>query len=151
MGELGPIPKFRLVILDMIIFALQLLHMTANHHKQKESGATRAQEQPQPQDLESEEAGQLRSRANDQPAETQDGIEMQNLLPERNSVDQLPDEGTNKPVQADDLIVLDIREALTTLLRRPMGGLRSNTTDEPTRAWFASALARTAAARATVT
>ena len=40
-----------------------------------------AQEELRPQDLESEEAGQLRSRAEDA-TETEEGIEMQSFLPD---------------------------------------------------------------------
>lgn len=148
-GEIMP-GKWKVLTLDVIIFALQLLMLVVGYEKQRASGELQA-ETPPPQDLESEEAGQLRSRAQEQSAETEEGIEMQGLLPdgadERAPEHQKQGEPTRD--DSDDLIVLDMKKGLGVLLRRPMPVITSASVDSPAaRASFSSLLARIAAARA---
>ncbi|EXJ88286.1 hypothetical protein A1O1_05216 [Capronia coronata CBS 617.96] len=147
-GEFAP-SKWRILLLDLVLFGLQLLMLVAGYEKTTISGGSRVQEARPPQDLESEEAGQLRAR--DQPSESADGIELQSLLPSRASEDHLVAPGALKAgnVEEDELIVLDIRKGVRALLRRPPQPAAPSTMDSPAaRAGFANMLARIAAARA---
>ena len=147
-GELAPsTPK--LLMLDVTVFALQLVMLVAGHEKQLASGAVQALQESQPQDLESEEAGRLRSRAQDDVAETDEGIEMRSLLPETSGE---PEPAIRKRLntvqQDDDVIVLDMKGGLKALLRKPLPVAAPATIENPAaRASIAAFLARLAAAR----
>lgn len=147
-GELSP-SKWKVLLLDLLIFGLQLLMMVAGREKTIASGDTSQQEVPEPQDVESEEAGRLRSRPHEQPSEAADGIELQSLLPEQ-ATGNNPTHGASKPnIQEDDLVVLDMGRGLKALLRRPPQPASPAAMDGPAaRAGFADMLARIAAARA---
>jgi hypothetical protein len=110
-----------------------------------------AQPEPQPQqDLEAEEAGELRTSAQHAANETEEGIELQNLLPE-GSADRPP---TNKDqdqmAPEDGIIVLDLKRALGTLIRRrtPAISAAQVESSNAARASLTTFLARIASARA---
>lgn len=71
MGE-KPTGRVKLLLLDFVVLGLQVLFLTLHHKKLRLDAPTPAQ------DIEAEEAGV--SRAN--PSETEEGIEMQSLLPD---------------------------------------------------------------------
>jgi len=80
-GELGPVSKWRQLLLDIFILGLQLLALIVSSEKQgHESHATQSERR---QDLDAEEAGVRRSQEGNGglTAEDGDSIEMQNLLP----------------------------------------------------------------------
>ena len=147
-GELAP-SLTRLLMLDITVFALQLVMLVAGHEKQIASGAAQAHDGSPLQDLESEEAGRLRSRAQDETAETDTGIEMQNLLPDDSGEDESAPRKHNDPVRQDDnVILLDMKKGLGAVLRRPMPITAPSTIENPAaRASLATFLARVAAAR----
>lgn len=147
-GELGA-SKWKLLFLDLVVLGLQLLMLVAGYEKQVASDDAQIQDESQPQDLESEEAGRLRSRAQEQGAETDEGIELQTLLPERSGDDDAPPHNQVEISKDDDLVVLDMRKGLRALLRRPPPTASPATMESPaTRAGLATFLARVAAARA---
>jgi hypothetical protein len=147
-GELAP-STTRLLLLDILVFALQLVMLVVGHEKQKASGEAQAQETPQPQDLESEEAGQLRSHAQGEATETNEGIEMQSLLPEGLGEQEPAHQKRSVPGgQDDEVILLDMKQ-LRVLMRRPPPTSSPATTEGPTgRAPLATFLANLAARRA---
>ena len=146
-GELAPATT-RLLMLDIIVFGLQLLMLVAGHERQLASGELQAQEGFQPQDLASEEAGQLRSRAEDA-TETEEGIEMQSLLPDESGDMASTARKRREQTQHDnDMILLDMRKGLKTLVRKPMPVAGPANAENPAvRASLATFLARLAAAR----
>jgi len=85
-GQKGPTSRFTLVLFDLLVMALQFVHLTAHiTRKRLKDGASatavpQAQQMPAPssgQDLDSEERGVRHSTE----LEQQDDIEMQNLNP----------------------------------------------------------------------
>ncbi|EXJ87072.1 hypothetical protein A1O3_04030 [Capronia epimyces CBS 606.96] len=145
-GDLAP-SRWRVLLLDLIVFGLQLLMLVVGHEKTVVSGNTQVQEESQPQDIESEEAGRLRSQPQDPPSETADGIELQSLLPDRASEDRPAHAALKLDTQGDDLIVLDMKKGLKALLRRPPQPTSPAMDSPAARAGFANMLARIAAAR----
>ena len=94
-GELGPISKWRLVGLDIILLCLQAFMLIVGHEKRK-LGDNKSKKVSTPaQDIEAEEAGVRRSQEDDRAAseegtrqsqednqplsENEDGIELQSL------------------------------------------------------------------------
>ncbi|EHY53890.1 hypothetical protein HRR83_004532 [Exophiala dermatitidis] len=147
-GELPP-SKWRLVLVDLVVFGLQLLMLVVGREKLLASGSTLVQEDAEPQDIESEEAGRLRSRAPVQPSETEQGIEMQSLLPNGTTEDDGGQSSSKHAVEDADVIILDMRKGLRALFRRAPQPAAPTTMDNPAaRAGFANMLARIAAARA---
>lgn len=149
-GELAP-SRSRLLILDMVIFCLQLLMLVVGFERLRASGDVQALEQSQPQDLDSEEAGRLRSRPGDQHEETEEGIEMQSLLPDGSGENGSAHQKSSEQIpQEDEVILLDMRKGLKALMRRPPPPASPPAAgDSPAaRVSLATFLARVAAARA---
>lgn len=153
-GEPGPVSKWRLVSMDLLIFGLQLVVLVVGNERLKAVGDPQAQEPhvtPETQDLEAAEEGRVMSSARP-PTETEDGIELQNLLPEGSGQH---DSHGNKQTNADpdeDIIELDMRRGLKSLLRRSRTTAATTSTDTtPGSAGIAEILSRIAAARARAT
>lgn len=153
-GELGPVSKWRLVSMDLLIFGLQLVVLVVSNEKLKAVGDPEAQqphEAPDGQDLEAAEEGRVTSSA-PPPNETEDGIELQSLLPEGSGPSDSIE--TKSPTSNDldeDIINLDMRQGLTFLLRRSRNRTAATTTgtdSAPGSAGFTEILSRIAAARA---
>ncbi|KIX02889.1 uncharacterized protein Z518_08832 [Rhinocladiella mackenziei CBS 650.93] len=143
-GELGT-TKWRLVFLDVVICGLQLLMLVVGNEKQILLGDIISQEESQPPDL---EAGRARSRARERPRETEEGIELQSLLPDRQGGDQPTRPGSVDTDEDNDMIVLDMKTGLKSLLRKPMVATSTTTVENPTtRAELAHVLARLATTR----
>ena len=146
-GELGPISKWRLALMDVLILGLQLVMLVVGHERAKALGVVEAQDPPESQDLEAAEEGRVRSRA--QPAETEEGIELQSLLP--NGSDE-GESAQNKFVGTssdENMIELDMRKGLKALLRRSRTVTATASVDNAAdRAGIAELLSRIAAARA---
>lgn len=121
-GQLGPISKWRLLLQDVIICAIQLLILSVSYERQVL--ASEKKEAP-PQDLEAAEEGRVRTQdtANEEPDETAEGIEMQSLLPES---------GKTAPASAatqDDLILtLNIRRSLSGSMSRSQNSSTAEST-----------------------
>lgn len=146
-GELGPVSKWRLVGLDLTIFALQLLILVVGTEKLKEAGHVVPQEPANTQDLEAAEEGRAGSRV--EPVETQEGIELQNLLPEGSHEANAAHSEPKKPNEEDDLIELNVQEALRSLMKRSRTSATATATETAAeRAGIADILTRIAAARA---
>jgi len=151
-GEAGPVSKWRLVSMDLLIFGLQLVVLVLGNEKLKAEGDPSAQEShesPDNQDLEAAEEGRATSSARP-PTETEDGIELQRLLPEGSGHG---DSHENKPANIDleeDIIELDMRRGLKTLLIRSRTEAATSTSANtpPGSAGIADILSRIAAARA---
>ncbi|KEF59308.1 uncharacterized protein A1O9_04152 [Exophiala aquamarina CBS 119918] len=151
-GEQGPVSKWRLASMDLLIFGLQLVVLVVGNERLKAAGDPAAQEPhdtPDTQDLEAAEEGRVTTSAR-APAETEDGIELQSLLPEGSGQDTA---SNSKPLNADleeDIVELDMRRGLTTLLRRgrTSAGTSTSTDTTPESAGIAEILSRIAAARA---
>lgn len=81
-GQLGPTSKWRLFALDVLVLVLQVIVMGLGIEKRKSQTAEK--EIPgSTQDLEAEEAGMIRSESViDEVHESDDGIEMQELMAE---------------------------------------------------------------------
>ncbi len=165
--------KLKLLLLDLVIFGLQLFMLVVGYEKQIASGDEEREPQsppPPPQDIEAEEEGRRRSRDQEEDyqedqrqrqtrsVESTEGIELESLLPSEG-----PDIGgsgvrrkrpanaattATPPPEDDDLIVVDMRRGLTALLRRPLPNTAPTVEDPATRAGLANVLARIAAARA---
>ncbi|EXJ74092.1 uncharacterized protein A1O5_02386 [Cladophialophora psammophila CBS 110553] len=118
-GE-NPRSRTSMLILDLILFSLQLVMLVVGHEKQVVLGDALALEEPQPQDLESEEAGRLRSRARENLDAPEEGIELQSLLPDGSTGDGATPQKQNESTQDDDVILLDLKKGIKALLRRPM-------------------------------
>lgn len=156
-GELGPVSKWRLVSMDLLIFGLQLVVLVVGNEKLKAAGDPEAQEPHEPpdgQDLEAAEEGRVMSSAQP-PLETEDGIELQSLLPEGSELEDPDGRKHLTNVEPDeDIIDLDMRRGLTTLLRRSRTRTTATTTstdNAPGSAGIAEILNRIAAARARAT
>ncbi|KAK5062562.1 hypothetical protein LTR84_004635 [Exophiala bonariae] len=158
-GELGPVSKWRLLSMDLLIFGLQLIVLVVSNEKLKAVGDPEAQqshEEPDGQDLEAAEEGRVTGSARP-PTETEEGIELQNILPERSgqsgSDEHKPPTGNDPD---EDIINLDMRQGLTFLLRRSRNRTATTTTatgtdSAPGSAGFTEILNRIAAARARAT
>jgi len=96
-----PTSRAKLIIFDLLIVVLQLLHLALYYKKPTLDGSTSAKTPKPTQDLEAEEEGISRA---DHPAqvETEEGIEMQSLLPQGN--EQGAREGQNS--QADQTTII---------------------------------------------
>jgi len=147
-GELAA-SRWKLLLQDSILAALQVLMLVVGYQKQLLSVETQPQADVPQQDLEAEEEGRRRSRDQEPQAETEQGIELQSLLPEGS------DEAHSAPTKSgkmsdpdDDLIVLDMRKGLKALFRRPIPTTSPTVEDPTVRAGLANVLARVAAARA---
>ncbi|KAK5467728.1 hypothetical protein LTS15_000701 [Exophiala xenobiotica] len=141
-GEL-PSSRWKLLLQDSILAALQLLMVVVGYQKQLLSGETQLQADAPQQDLEAEEEGRRRSRDQEPQAETeQGGSEEAHSAPTKSGEMSDPD---------DDLVVLDIRKGLKALLRRPIPTTSPTVEDPTVRAGLANVLARVAAARARAT
>lgn len=151
-GEPGPVSKWRLVSMDLLIFGLQLVVLVVGNEKLKAAGDPAAQEPHEAsdtQDLEAAEEGRVTSSTRPL-TETEDGIELQSLLPEGSGHG---DSHGNKPANSDpeeDIIELDMRRGLKTLLRRSRTSAATSTSTDTTQgsAGIAEILSRIAAARA---
>lgn len=146
-GEVAPSTS-RLILLDTTVFVLQLVMLVAGHEKQLSTGGAQASDE-QPQDLESEEAGQLRSRAQDTTSETDGGIEMQSLLPDETGEEGPAHQKRSSPSgQDDELILLDMKRGLKAMMRRPPTLAATATTDSAAALPLTTFLSRVAAVRA---
>ncbi|KAJ9615444.1 hypothetical protein H2200_001519 [Cladophialophora chaetospira] len=145
-GELAPTTS-RLLILDLTTFLLQLVMLVVGHEKQLASGAPATEEEAETQDLDSEEAGRLRARPEEEAVESDEGIEMQSLLPNGAAEEGSAHQKRSDPGgQDDDMIILDMKKGLKTLMRRPPSTASSTATETPTA--LATFLTRVSAARA---
>jgi Fungal domain of unknown function (DUF1746) len=94
-GQLGPTSKWRLFSMDVLALALQVVMLGLGIEKRR----IQKVEQQTPghtQDLEAEEAGIVRSEdMRNEPHESNDGIEMQELLGERRLEDEGGQAGSN--------------------------------------------------------
>ncbi|KIW19728.1 hypothetical protein PV08_00302 [Exophiala spinifera] len=152
-GELPP-SKWRLLLLDVVVLALQLVMLVVGHQKQLALGHAQPQpDTPPPQDIEAEEEGRLVSNVQErQTGGEEEGIELQSLLPngaerEHSSSNPL----TKTATQEADLIVLDMKTALTALFRKPLQPSSHAVEDPAMRAGLANVLSRVAAAHARAT
>jgi hypothetical protein len=115
-GELGPISRTRLLLMDLIVLCLQLIYLAISHELDVLTGVGVS---TLPQDLESEEAG-VRRQEQDTTASTSaeegaDGIDLQPMLPNAAESSKSKDAGTGP----DKLILtLDIRKSLSGLLKK---------------------------------
>lgn len=101
-GEKPP-SRFKLILFDVLIVGLQILHLALYYKKiSLESKKEPRTPAPAPQDLEAEEAGISRA---DPPTntETEEGIEMQSLLPEGSND---PEDRNTDTAQDDTTITL---------------------------------------------
>ncbi|KAH0832671.1 hypothetical protein FOPE_01418 [Fonsecaea pedrosoi] len=147
----GEVPRSRtsVLILDLILFSLQLVMLVAGHERQIASGDAVAREESEPQDLESEEAGQLRSRAHAQVEESEDGIELQSLLPDGRGEDGPAHQKQPESTQDDDdVILLDLKKGIKALLRRPIPVASPTALENAQARASVAAFLRLAAARA---
>jgi hypothetical protein len=145
-GELGPISKYRLILLDFAVLGLQLLMLVIGNERQKPVGGTRDRVQPDSQNLEAAEEGRAGPRA---ARETDDGIELQTLLSEGSESDNARHKRTSNLTQEDeDLIILNIQESLKSLIMRDRASANPAASDSTAdRAGLADLLSRIAAAR----
>ncbi|KIX98830.1 uncharacterized protein Z520_05291 [Fonsecaea multimorphosa CBS 102226] len=146
----GEIPRSRtyVLILDLILFSLQLVMLVAGHERQIASGEVPALQESQPQDLESEEAGQLRSRAQEQVDVPEEGIELQSLLPEGSGEDGATHQKQDEVTQDDDMILLDLKKGVKALFSRPMPVASPTAIENAQARASVAAFLRLAAARA---
>ncbi|KIW23123.1 uncharacterized protein PV07_11349 [Cladophialophora immunda] len=146
----GELPRSRtsVLILDLILFSLQLVMLVAGHERQIASGDPLAYEESQPQDLESEEAGQLRSRAQAQVDMPEEGIELQSLLPEGSREDAATHQKRSETTTDEDVILLDLKKGVKDLLRRPVPGASPAAIENAQARASVAAFLRLAAARA---
>ncbi|KAK5088020.1 hypothetical protein LTS08_004918 [Lithohypha guttulata] len=112
-GETPP-ARYKLLLLDFLILALQILHL-ALHYKTL-SSTNEASASTAAQDLEAEEAGISRARPS-LAIETEDGIEMQSLL-QRNSVDSTRDRLAPSQAHTETTVIVlrkkDFKEVFVT-------------------------------------
>jgi hypothetical protein len=115
-GELGPISRTRLLLMDLIVLCLQVLYLAISHELDVLKGVGVS---TLPQDIESEEAG-VRREEQDAAVSTNaeegvDGIELQPMLPNSAESSKPRDSGTGP----DELILtLDIKKSLSGLLKK---------------------------------
>lgn len=142
-----PASKWRLALVDVLILGLQLVMLVVGYEKFKSSGSEAPQETSDPQDLEAAEEGRAGSRA--QPQETEEGIELQSLLPASPQEDGAAQDQPTSAASDNDIIQLNMRQGLRALMRRSRvvaAGSPTGTTAES--AGIAELLSRIAAARA---
>jgi hypothetical protein len=145
-GEPGPISKFKLILLDLVVLGLQLLMLVVGNERQRPAEHTRERAQSQTPDLEAAEEGRAGSRAL---VETEDGVEMQSLLPRSSDGDASRPIKAGKATRENDLIILDMKEGLTPLMRRDRASANPAASDTTAdRAGLTDLLSRIAAARA---
>jgi hypothetical protein len=140
-GELAP-SKSKLLFLDLAVLGLQLIMLVVGLEMRPET----VQSEPQPQqDLEAEEAGELRSSAQHAATETDEDIELQNLLP-KGSADHPPADKSHDRQAPDD----EMRSSLSTLIRRRTPAISAAQVESgnAARASLTIFLARIASARA---
>lgn len=114
-GQKGPAGRITLVLFDMLVMALQFVHLTAQITRKRlkdgvPASAPHAQGTPAPsagQDLDSEERGVRHSTE----LEQQDDIEMQTLNPSGGRADAASSPPT-RPIPGDEDIETNEREAL---------------------------------------
>jgi hypothetical protein len=155
-GELGPISKWRLLLQDLLICGVQIVMLAIGHERQVLSEGKK--EKRPAQDIDAEEAGVRRSQdgaAEEEPArghgpsrETEEGIELQNLM--SSTRDPSPDSSEG----SEDLVLtLNIRQSLKGLTNRakeePSEGTASDAIDRIDR--LRTILGRIAADRAAAT
>ncbi len=94
-GQLGPTSKWRLFGMDMLVLVLQVVMLGLAIEKRRVQNAEK-QTLSSTQDLEAEEAGVIRSRTmrNEGP-ESNEGIEMQELLAEASAEDEIGRDESN--------------------------------------------------------
>lgn len=117
-----PAGRTRLIVLDIWVFALQILYLTLGRKlsQSKRDGGEQANgsadsTESQAQDIDAEEAGVLRADQirQQQQVETDEGIEMQSLLPENDGETR---SGSDGKVKSDDsIVVLRRRDFVETL------------------------------------
>ncbi|KAK5941364.1 hypothetical protein PMZ80_006642 [Knufia obscura] len=96
-----PTSRAKLIILDILIVSLQILHLALYYKKATVDDSSKTKAPPPAQDLEAEEAGISRANAPTQ-VETEEGIEMQSLLPP----DSETGTGQGQAPQADTTIII---------------------------------------------
>ena len=114
-GELGPISRSRLLILDALIVGLQLGYLAVNHELEAIKGTQSEKTTAPPQDLEAEEAGVRRDEQDSLPV-NDDEIEMQPML--QSSTGQVDKSHTGAGVDEDLIITLDLRRSLVGVFRK---------------------------------
>ncbi|KAL6246360.1 hypothetical protein RBB50_006596 [Rhinocladiella similis] len=151
-GELPP-SKWRLLLLDVVVLAMQLLMLVVGYQKQLALGHAQPQPDGPPQDIEAEEEGRLTSNAQEQQASSEEeGIELQTLLPNGAEGEHASSTTPSKTAtQEADLIVLDMKAGLTALFRKPLQSSSHAVEDPAMRAGLANVLSRVAAAHARAT
>lgn len=119
-GELGPISKWRLLLLDVLILGLQLFMLVVGSEKHGLNGESAQESSTAVQDIDAEEAGIRRSQDNEttRANENEEGIELQNLL---SSIDQ----GPRKPQQEstgnndeDMILQINVAKSLRNLMKK---------------------------------
>lgn len=117
-GELGPISRTRLLLVDAVVLCLQLTYLAISHELQTLKSAGTTDTSTLPQDLESEEAGLRRDEEEtvvaSNAADGPEGIELQPMLPTSNEVQKTRD-GENGE---DMILTLDIRKSLSGLFKK---------------------------------
>lgn len=116
MGELGPIPKFKLLLLDATVLALQLCYLAISHELQGVKTAESGDITAPPQDIEAEEAGIRRQEQDTVQADlADDGIELQPMsAAPRGSHKTVPRELPDE----DTILTLDLRRSLFAVIKK---------------------------------
>lgn len=128
-GELGPISRTRLLVLDALVFGLQLAYVAISHELQELKDPET--ETTLPQDIEAEEAGVRREEQSLPNANIDDssGIEMQPMLPGSKG---LAAKATTQRKETEDVILtLDLRASLASVLKRIWPASPHNPTPMP--------------------
>jgi Fungal domain of unknown function (DUF1746) len=115
-GELAPISKFKLLLLDAAVLALQLCYLAISHELQVAKTAEAGDITAPPQDIEAEEAGIRREEQDTVPANlANDGIELQSMF--------TTPSGSHKTVPGDPpdediILTLDLRRSLFAVIKK---------------------------------
>jgi hypothetical protein len=145
-GQPGPISKWRLVLMDLLIFGLQLLILCVNYERRAQNKEKSIS--PSQQDVEAEEEGRRRSQDEVEdagPGDAAGGIEMESLLPESGrTATRSPDTSSD-----DTFLTISLRSLRGSLDRGQAAAMQTSGAAESTGAMRLRALlARIARERA---
>ncbi len=113
-GELGPISRTRLLLLDTLIIGLQLGYLAVSYEVEAIKSIDSGDNTTIPQDIEAEEAGIRREEQDNLPVQN-DGIELQPML--QGSAGSL-DKANTGNLDEDYVLTLDIRRSLTAVFKK---------------------------------
>ena len=114
-GELGPISRPQLLLLDLVIFGLQICYVVVSHESQTIKSTENGEDTSVPQDIEAEEAGIRREQEDTAPV-PDDGIEMQPML--HGSAGHLDKASMGNETNDDLLLTLDLRRSLPAVFKK---------------------------------